>query len=122
MAGPQPLTRKVEETLRAYLLRWGQRLVDLQPKVSGGEAAGLRQLTRGRGQLACHALSVACLKIALAIYQPPALGPPKWTPLLPRWLMVPHSCLPAFALLAAAASLTLPHRQPPPPPFRSRCT
>ena len=43
MAGPQPqpLTRKVEEMLRAYLLRWGQRLVDLQPKVSGGGAAGV---------------------------------------------------------------------------------
>lgn len=30
---PQPLTRAVEDTLRSYLLRWGQRLVDLQPKV-----------------------------------------------------------------------------------------
>lgn len=43
MAGqqPQPLTRQVEEMLRAYLLRWGQRLVDLQPKVR--VAAGRRR-------------------------------------------------------------------------------
>ncbi len=54
MAGqqPQPLTRQVEEMLRAYLLRWGQRLVDLQPKVGGG---------------ASPAMGVACMQPACAV-------------------------------------------------------
>lgn len=30
---PQPMTQAVESMLRQYLLRWGQRLVQLQPKV-----------------------------------------------------------------------------------------
>ena len=37
---PQPLSRAVEDTLRSYLLRWGQRLVDLQPKVRRRRVAG----------------------------------------------------------------------------------
>lgn len=32
---PPPLTEAVEEMLQRYLLRWGKRLVELQPKVRG---------------------------------------------------------------------------------------
>jgi hypothetical protein len=37
---PQPLTQAVEDMLRAHLISWGQRLVQLQPKVSGRAGGG----------------------------------------------------------------------------------
>ena len=37
---PQPLTRAVEDMLRGHLISWGQRLVQLQPKVGERRAVG----------------------------------------------------------------------------------
>lgn len=60
---PPPLTEAVEGMLRKYLLRWGQRLVDLQPKVGagwGGRAWSTGSAAEAAAAEGCHSQLAPC--------------------------------------------------------------
>lgn len=122
---PQPLTRQVEETLRAYLLRWGQRLVDLQPKV---RCRGRRQGVAGRRRGGNPLLTTAGVRE----YTPQTIRCGLGAHRLEAFKPADAECMPPSVadgtasrlglLTAAWLSLPLRHPETPWPTCPCRCT